>query len=227
LGAYLQNDVVNISFSGSITQTYVAVGNPPNPSTPPPNSDWSQLFSAGSPAFSSTTVTSSIYAEASYISAGSDGQFAPLGIAAYPGTAVYTLQEAISQDLASGHGIGFLQTSMYARWIGDVTLVLPGVNQGTQLDWLGTNVVLSIQSVGSITFTETIPSLTVTGTVPTKITSGGTLPGYNTTGSTTQQITTITGYLVSSNVNGNTITLHSATSYPNDVTIGLFGMQIF
>ncbi len=247
LGSYLQNDVVTILFSGSVTQTYVAVGNPPNPVTPPPNSDWDQLFSAGSPSFSLNVVTSSIYAEASYVATSADGQFAALGIASYPGTTTYSLQEAISQDAASGHGIGFLKTFMYARWIGDITLTLPGVAQGAQLNWLGTNVVLSIQSSGSLILTGSgasvssgpavVPGQVINGTVPTQTISGTILPGFATTGTFNTelsgpvtvpgQVVTVTGNTLSTNILGNNITIHSPTSAANDVTIGLIGMQVF
>lgn len=247
LGAYLQNDVVNILSSGSITQTYLAIGNPPNPATPPPNSDWSQLFSAGSPAFSVSNVTSSLYAEASYIAVDSDGQFAALSIPAYPGTTSYALQEVISQDQASGHGIGFLKTFMYARWIGDITLTLPGVSQGAQLNWLGTNVVLSIQSTGSVILIGDVPAIdsgpavvpgqTVTGTIPTQVISGTELPGFATTGTfntelsgpvtVPSQVITVSGNLLTTNIIGQNITLHSPTTGANNVTIGLIGMQVF
>jgi hypothetical protein len=200
LGAYLQNDVVNIVFSGSLTQTYIAVGNPPNPTLPPPNSDWNQMFSAGSPSFGATNVTSSLYVEASYIAVAGQGQFQPLGIASYPGTTTYGLMEAVSQDLASGHGLGFLKTYIYARWIGDITLTLPSTDQGAQLNWSGTDVVLSIQSAGSLTLSGTIPTqftspaqvpgqsvsgtvptVTTYGTVPTQIIGGNQVPGYSIT----------------------------------------------
>lgn len=218
LGAYLQNDVVNIITSGSITQTYIAVGNPPNASTAPPNSDWNQLFSAGSPAFSVSSVTSNIYAEASYVAVDTSGQYETLGIAAYPGTTTYTLQEAISQDAASGHGVGFLKTYMYVRWIGDVTLTLPSTSNGAQLNWTGSDVVLSIQSAGSLTFSGTVPTqfggpaqvpgTSSAGTVPSffsgpaevpGVSSAGTIdtrfsgpveiPGYATTGTTSTSYT--------------------------------------
>lgn len=192
LGSYLQNDVVTVLFSGSITQTYIAVGNPPNPVTSPPNSDWNQLFSAGSPAFSVNNITSNIYAEASYVAVSSEDQFTGLAIPAYPGTVSYSLQEVITQDAASGHGIGFLKTFMYARWIGDITLTLPNTGNGAQLDWLGTNVVLSIQSTGSLIFSGIVPSISsgpavvpgqvINGTVPTQITSGVSVPAFTTTG---------------------------------------------
>ena len=285
LGSYLQNDVVTVVFSGSVTQTYVAVGSPPNPALTPPNSDWNQLFSAGSPAFSVTQVTSSLYAEASYVAVSSSGQFTALAIPAYPGTMSYTLQEVITQDVASGHGIGFLKTFMYARWIGDITLTLPGIAQGAQLDWLGTNIVLSIQSSGSLIFTgnvasvssgpavipgqsisgtiptqitggATIPALTVTGTVPTQIVSGTEVPGYPITATSTPQTTggatlagfattgtfntelsgpvtvpgqviTVSGNVLTTNIVGQNITIHSPTNGANDVTIGLIGMQVF
>lgn len=247
LGAYLQNDVVNIIFNGTTTQTYVAVGNPPNPVTAPPNSDWDQLFSAGSPAFSAASVTSSIYAEASYVAVDSNGQFVALGIPAYPGTVSYTAQEAISQDLASGHGIGFLKTYMYARWIGDITLTLPQISNGAQLNWSGTDVVLSIESSGSWTMNGTIPTqLTgpaqvpaqiTSGTIPTLLVTGGVVPGFATTGTFVTEYTgpaqmpgqpiTVIGNFLSTYQNGTAITIHSPTTDAMDVTIGLIGFQIF
>jgi hypothetical protein len=247
LGAYLQNDVVNIIFSGSITQTYIAVGNPPNPSTSPPNSDWNQLFSAGSPAFSVNGVTSNIYAEASYVAVNGQAQYPALGISAYPGTISYTAQEAVSQDLASSHGIGFLKTYIYARWIGDVTLVLPGIPNGAQFNWSGTDVVLSIQSSGSWTMNGTIltqltgpaqvPGQIINGTVPTQIVSGTVLPGFATTGTFVTEYSgpaqvpgqpiSVIGNFLSTYQNGTCITIHSPTTDAMDVTIGLIGFKIF
>lgn len=215
-GAYIKNDVVNILSSGSITQSYVAIANPPNAATPPPNSDWNQLFSAGSPAFSINSVTSSIYAEASYVAVGSHDQFSSLGIASYPGTTTYTLQEAISQDVASGHGLAFLKSYVYARWIGDVTLTLPSQTQGAQMNWSGTDVVLSIQSSGSLTLTGTIPTSltgpsqipghTSTGTVPTQFTGPSVLSGTTTSGGTLGSQLTGPAQVPGFSVNGTTAT---------------------
>lgn len=247
LGAYIQNDVVNIVFSGSITQTYLATAVSPNPSTPPPNPDWSQLFSAGSPAFGVNQVTSNIYAEANYVATATSGQFASLGIPSYPGTTTYSLQEAVSQDVASGHGIGFLKTYIYARWIGDVTFTLPSQLNGSILNWSGTDVVLSIQSAGSLTISGTVPTQfsgpaqvpgqVINGTVPTLISSSGTIPGFATTGTFVTENSgpvKIPGYSISVAANflttiqnGTNITIHAPTLDANNVTIGIMGFQIF
>lgn len=248
LGAYLQNDVVNIVFSGSLTQTYIASANPPNPTTPPPNPDWNQLFSAGSPAFSTNSITSNIYAEASYQAAATSGQFTALGIASYPGTTTYSLQEIISQDVASGHGMGILKTSFQARWIGDVTLSLPSQLQGAQLNWSGTDVVLSIQSAGALTMTGTIPTRNsgpaqvpgqvINGTIPTIISSSGTIPGFATTGTFTTEssgpvqvpgvsFSVIANFLATIE-NGTNITIHAPTTTDaNNVTVGIIGVRSF
>lgn len=247
LGPYLQNDVVNIIFSGSITQTYAAVGNPPNAALSPPNSDWAQLFSAGSPAFSVNQVTGNIHAEASYIAVSGQNQFPALGIASFPGTTTFSLQEAISQDIASGHGIGFLKTYIYARWIGDVTIQLPSQANGAQLNWNGTDVVLSIQSAGTVTITGTeasrfsgpaqVPGATVTGTIPTQTVSGGVLPGFSTTGTFNTEFSgpsqvpgvpiSVSANFLSTFQNGTAITIHAPTTDANNVTIGIIGFQIF
>lgn len=247
LGAYIQNDVVNIVFSGSTTQTYLATATSPNPSTSPPNPDWNQLFSSGSPAFGVNQVTSNIYAESSYVATASSGQFQALGIASYPGTATYSLQEAVSQDVASGHGIGFLKTYIYARWIGDVTLVLPQQAQGAVLNWSGTDVVLSIQSAGSLTMSGTVatrfsgpaqvPGQVINGTIPTLSVSGTTIPGFATTGTFVSESsgpTVIPGYSIAVTANflttiqsGSHITIHAPTTDANNVTIGIMGFQVF
>ena len=227
LGPYLQQDVVNILFSGSITQTYVAVGNPPNPSTSPPNSDWDQLFSAGAPAFQVSTVTSSLYAESSFLSVNTSDQFGSLAMT-YPGTLSYALQEAVSSDQASGHGIGFLKTYMYARWIGDITLTLPSQSSGAQLNWDTTDVVLSIQSAGT---------LTIAGTLPTTLTGPSEIPGFDTSGTVVTSYTgpaevpgsgiSVVGNFISTYQNGTNITIHNPTSDAANVTIGMIGFQVF
>jgi hypothetical protein len=229
LGAYQQNDVVNTSVSG-ITQTYIAVSNPPNPTTSPPNSDWNLMFSAGTPAFSLNNAISPLYAEASYQAAGPIGQFGTLGIASYPGTTTYNLQEVVAQDASSGHGVGFIQASMYARWIGDVTLVLPGPAQGTQLTWAGTNVMLSIQSSGSLVCSGSVPGMTAYGTVNTQPVSGGVVAGFPISGIFAGQTIMVTGNTLSTNTTGaagTNITIHSPTTSANSVYIGLMGMQVF
>jgi hypothetical protein len=247
LGAYLKNDVVNVVFNGTTTQTYVATGNPPNPSLSPPNSDWSQLFSAGSPAFGVNNVTAAVYAESNYEAVDGSGQYEALGIAAYPGTTTISLQEAISQDVASGHGIGFLKTYLYARWIGDITITLPSVDNGAQLDWSGTHVVLSIQSSGTLTMSGSVPTAysspvqvpgqTVSGTIPTLPVDGPEIPGFPTTGTFTTQLTSpveIPGHSVtaivnflSTSINGTNITIHNPTNDAANVSIGLIGFQVF
>jgi len=247
LGSYLQNDVVNILFNGTATQTYIATANPPNPTTSPPNSDWSQLFSAGSPAFSTNSVTSNIYAEASYQLAATSGQYASLGIPAYPGTTTYSLQEIISQDVASGHGMAILKANFQARWIGDVTLTLPSQLQGAQLNWNGTDVVTSIQSAGALTINGSIPTSftgpvqvpgqVINGTVPTLISSSGTIPGFATTGTFVTESSgpaKVPGYsfsvvanFLATIQNGTNITIHAPTTDANSVTVGIIGVRSF
>lgn len=247
LGAYLKNDVVTIIYSGSITQTYIAVGDPPNAATSPPNSDWNQLFSAGAPAFSATTVTSNIYAEASYVAVAAQGQYQGLSITSYPGTTTYSLDEVISQDGASGHGVGLLKTSFYARWSGDVTLVLPSTANGAQLNWSGTNVVLSIESTGSLTISGSLPTVlsgpavvpgqSTSGTINTQTVGGGQLPGFPTSGTYSSEFSgpvtipgrafTVVGNFLSTYQNGTLITIHSPTSDAMNVRVGLMGFQIF
>jgi hypothetical protein len=224
LGAYQLNDVVNIVFSGSITQTYVAVGNPPNPVTPPPNSDWNQLFSAGEPAYSANTVNSNLYAEASYVAAASSGIFSSLAIPSYPGTTTYSLVEGISQDLASGHGLGMLRANFQARWGGDITLVLPNPANGAQLAWYGSDVVLSFHSSG--TTVGTIPTLYAYGTENTQIINGVQVPGFafigTIPGQTTPSLSAFQTY-----INGANITFHMTTADFQNMTMALIGFQIF
>jgi hypothetical protein len=246
LGAYIQNDVVNVIFNGTATQTYIAVAVTPNPASSPPNSDWNQLFSAGSPAFGVNQVTGNIYAESSYVASSTSGQFTGLGIASYPGTTTYSLQEAYSKDAASGHGVAFLKTYIYARWIGDVTLVLPSQSNGALLNWNGTDVVLSIQSAGTTTMSGTVPTSfsgpasvpgqVINGTIPTII-DNGTIPGFATTGTFVTESSgpvkipgypiSVTGNFLSTNQNGTAITIHSPTTDANNVTIGLVGFRVF
>lgn len=247
LGSYLQNDVVNILFSGSITQTYLGIGNPPNPTTPPPNSDWAQLFSSGAPAFSVNSLTCNMYAEASYIAATSSGQYSAINIGAFPGTTTYTLQEVVSQDQASGHGVGLLKTYFYGRWAGDLTLTLPSTVQGAQLNWLASDLVLSIQTSGTLTMSGTQPSIysgpaivpgqVISGTVNTQTVSGGVLPGFPTTGTYNTEFsgpvqvpgrtTSVVGNFISTIQNGTNITLHSPTTDTLNVTVGLIGFKTF
>lgn len=192
LGAYQQNDVVNVAISGT-AQTYVATASPPNPATSPPNGDWSPLFSSSVPAFALTGLTSNAYAEADFIAANSDNQYVGYAMA-YPGTVSYNLTQTTVRDTVSGHGACFLKCQQFARWLGSVTFVLPGINQGAVVNWQAADVVVSVTSAGTIIATGTIPSqytgpVTIpgqvaTGTVASFYTGVATLAGTTTTGGT-------------------------------------------
>jgi hypothetical protein len=206
LGPYQQGDVVTVVV-GTSTQTYVATANPPNPATAPPNSDWSQLFSSGVPTFAVANITSHVYAEANYQAVNSDGQFGALLIAGYPGTTTYTLQEAVVSDAASGHGMGVLKAMFQARWIGDVTFVLPNPSQGAVLTWRGTNIVVNAQSAGTLVSTGSL-GLPL-GPPPSATTSN-------------------TGSTVWGTTGAYSVTINSPDSVnANDVTVGILGVEIF
>ncbi len=224
LGAYQQSDVVNIALSGT-AQTYVATANPPNPVTSPPNSDWSPLFNSSLPAFALQAISSSAYTEADFVPVNSDNQY--VGFAT--GTNSYTLTQVIVKDSVSGHGAAFLRTQQYARWLGSVSFVLPGVLAGAAVNWQAADMTISVTSAGTIIATGTIPSnpLTTTGTVTTA--QAGGLVGYPTTSSFS-----IPGFSHSATAPmvriyqfGSVFTVTNPPSAAGDLSIGMAGVQIF
>jgi hypothetical protein len=227
LGAYQFDDVVNIASSGT-AQTYVAVGNPPNPSTPPPNADWSPLFSSGLPAFALTAISSNAYAEADFIPVNSDNQYTGLAMA-YPGTVGYSLTQVTVKDSVSGHGACFLRSQQFARWLGSVSFVLPGISAGAAVNWQAADLVINVTSAGTIIASGTVASnpLTTTGTVTSAQAAGGV--GFPTTSSFTVPgfATTATAPMVRIYQFGSVITVTNPPAAAGDLAIGMAGFQVF
>lgn len=224
LGAYQQSDVVNIASSGT-SQTYVATAIPPNPVTSPPNSDWSPLFSSGLPSFAITSISSSAYTEADFVPVNSDNQY--IGFAT--GTNNYTMTQVTVKDSVSGHGAAFVRCQQYARWLGSVSFVLPGVLAGAAVNWQAADLTISVTSAGTIIASGTIPTnpLTTTGTVATSQAAGGV--GYPTTSSFSIPgfATSATAPMVRVYQFGSVFTVTNPPSAAGDLAISMAGMQIF
>ena len=141
---YVLDDVVTVSSNGT-NQTYVAVVPTPNPSLSPPTSDWQLLFNNVTPGFSTATVPGTIYTEADFVSLDAAGDYAAIP----PGTATFDCQELMVRDTVQSHGMAFLRMAQYRRWIGSITMKLPSIAWGSQIDWSAAMVNLSVVDAGT------------------------------------------------------------------------------